>query len=42
MSTRPVTLNDILDGHVTLDLECCDRIYLNGYVLPSPALLEIT
>ena len=32
MSTRPVTVNDILDGHVTLDLECFDRIYLNGYV----------
>ena len=32
MSTRPVTVNDMLDGHVTLDLECFDRIYLNGYV----------
>ena len=27
-----VTVNDVLDGHVTLDLECLDRIYLNGYV----------
>jgi len=25
-------VNDILDGHVTLDLECLDRVYLNGYV----------
>jgi hypothetical protein len=32
MVTRPVTTNDILDGHVTLDIECLDRIYLNGYV----------
>jgi hypothetical protein len=32
MATRPVTTRDILDGHVTLDLECLDRIYLNGYV----------
>ena len=32
MATRPVTVNDILDGHVVLDLECFDRIYLNGYV----------
>jgi hypothetical protein len=23
---------DVLDGHVVLDLECLDRIYLNGYV----------
>lgn len=27
-----VTVNDLLDGHVTLDVECLDRIYLNGYV----------
>ena len=32
MATRPVTTADILDGHVTLDVECLDRIYLNGYV----------
>src|SRR5260370_21010404 len=25
-------INDVLDGHVVLDLECFDRIYLNGYV----------
>ena len=28
----PVTVNDLLDGHVGLDLECLDRIYLNAYV----------
>lgn len=22
---KPVTVNDVLDGHVTLDLECLDR-----------------
>ena len=27
-----VTVNDLLDGHVSLDIECMDRIYLNGYV----------
>ncbi len=27
-----VTVNDVLDGHVILDLECLDRIDLNGYV----------
>jgi hypothetical protein len=26
------TINDVLDGHVALDIECLDRIYLNGYV----------
>ncbi len=32
MGSRPVTVNDILDGHVGLDLECLDRVYLNAYV----------
>jgi len=32
MATRAVRTADILDGHVSLDLECLDRIYLNGYV----------
>lgn len=32
MTTRLVTASDVLDGHVTLDVECLDRIYLNGYV----------
>jgi hypothetical protein len=32
MTQRPVRTADILDGHVSLDLECLDRIYLNGYV----------
>ena len=27
-----VTVNDLLDGHAVLDLECLDRIYLNTYV----------
>src|SRR5690242_7382505 len=29
---NPVTVNDVLDGQVALDLECLDRIYLNAYV----------
>jgi hypothetical protein len=28
----PVTVNDVLDGHVMLDLECPDRLYLHGYL----------
>jgi hypothetical protein len=32
MAKRPVTTADVLVGHVSLDLECLDRIYLNGYV----------
>jgi hypothetical protein len=32
MATRVISVNDILDGHVGLDLECLDRIYLNGWV----------
>jgi hypothetical protein len=27
-----VTVSDLIDGHVSLDIECLDRIYLNGYV----------
>jgi hypothetical protein len=28
----PVTVNDVLDGQVALDLECLDRLYLHGYL----------
>jgi hypothetical protein len=27
-----MTVSDLLDGHVVLDVACMDRIYLNGYV----------
>ena len=27
-----VNINDVLDGHVALDLSCIDRLYLNAYV----------
>jgi hypothetical protein len=40
MVSRPVTVNDMLDGHVVLDLQCLDRIYLNAYV-PTPGLRHI-
>jgi hypothetical protein len=32
MVRRAVTVNELLDGHVVLDIECLDRIYLNAYV----------
>jgi hypothetical protein len=32
MSGRVVTVNDVLDGHIGLDIQCLDRIYLNAYV----------
>ena len=32
MAQRTVTVNDLLDGHVLLDIECLDRVYLNAYV----------
>lgn len=28
----PVTVGELLDDHVALEVECLDRIYLNGYV----------
>jgi hypothetical protein len=27
-----LTVNELLDGHVALDVQCLDRVYLNGYV----------
>ena len=32
MAQRIVTVNDVLGGHVVLDIECLDRVYLNAYV----------
>jgi hypothetical protein len=32
MGARVVTAGEILDGHVALDIECLDRVYLNAYV----------
>jgi hypothetical protein len=28
----PVTISEVLDGHVQLDLDCLDRLYLHGYL----------
>jgi hypothetical protein len=32
MKATPVNVRDLLDGHVTLELESLDRLYLNGFV----------
>jgi hypothetical protein len=32
VAAEVVNVNDVLDGHVVLDLQCLDRVYLNGYV----------
>lgn len=29
---EPVNVNDLLEGHAALDIECLDRVYLNAYV----------
>ena len=29
---KPANVNDLLEGHVALDLQCLDRVYLNAYV----------
>jgi len=39
MAKRLITVNDILAGHVSLDVACLDRIYLNGY-LPTVQVPE--
>jgi hypothetical protein len=30
--TAAVSINEVLDGHVVLEVECVDRLYLNAYV----------
>src|SRR5260370_21494628 len=32
VNARVVTVNEVMDGHSVLDVECLDRIYLNAYV----------
>jgi hypothetical protein len=32
MVQRVVTVNEVIGGHVVLDIECLDRVYLNAYV----------
>jgi len=32
MGAHVVTVNEVLDGHVALDIQCLDRVYLNAYV----------
>jgi hypothetical protein len=27
-------VNDLIRNHVTLTVECLDRVYLNGYIRP--------
>jgi hypothetical protein len=36
MGASVVTVNDILDGQVKLDIACLDRIYLNVYMPKWP------
>ena len=35
MGARVVTVNEVLGGHVKLDIECLDRVYLNAHMSPS-------
>jgi hypothetical protein len=32
MGAQVVTVNDVLDGHVAVDIQCLNRIYLNAYI----------
>ena len=32
MAATTLRVSDLLDGHVVLDVQCLDRIYLNAYV----------
>ncbi len=39
---RVVTVNGVLDGHVRLDVDCLDRLYLNGYLGKSWLTLRLS
>ena len=32
MTSAVINVNEVLEGHVALELDCLDRIYLNAYV----------
>ena len=32
MVRRPVSINHVLDGHVVLEVDCVERLYLSAYV----------
>ena len=36
-----VTVNDVLDGHVALDLECLDRLYLRSIMSIRPPVRRV-
>jgi hypothetical protein len=40
MGTRVVTMNDILDRHVGLDLECFDRISISTLTFAKLLILR--
>jgi hypothetical protein len=42
MGPSVVTVNDILDGQVKLDIQCLDRIYLNVYVPKLQTSAQVT
>jgi hypothetical protein len=42
MVAHVVTVNDVLDGHVALDIQCLDRIYLNAYVPKLQTSAQVT
>ncbi|WP_131784903.1 hypothetical protein [Protofrankia symbiont of Coriaria ruscifolia] len=42
MGAHTVTVNEVLDGHVALDIQCLDRIYLNAYVPTLQTSAQVT
>ena len=38
----PVTANDVLDGHVALDIQCLDRLYLHGDLAQRRPLVRLS
>jgi hypothetical protein len=42
MVAHVVTVNDVLGGHVALDIQCLDRIYLNAYVPKLQTSAQVT
>jgi hypothetical protein len=41
MGAQVVTVNDVLDGHAALDIQCLDQIYFKAYIPKLPTSAQV-